>query len=188
MARSKNLFASLTSELTTTTLISSSLFPSASTATGSRLYPGADSTLKSIGFDAKDLATGIQFGSPSSSRATATSSSSGAWSTILKHTLSGGGPTGTGTGGGGLGLLGSVTGLGGLISGLSHVFGGGRSTPPPLSQVQLPVTQQQTISIGEPASLNQGSSNVVYQSAQIAQAVKQALLNSSSLNDVIAEM
>lgn len=182
MASNKNLFSNLTRALTVTDLISSSLSLSATGQTGSQLRPGADTALKPLGISGTDVATGIQFGSPSSSRVTS-SGSSGEWSTLLKQTESGG-IAGIGSGGG-LSLLGSVAGIGGLISGLSSLFGGGKSTPPPLTAFQLPQSQQQTISIG---SNTESNIPLRYQSTQIAQAVKQALLNSSSLNDVIAEI
>jgi hypothetical protein len=114
----------------------------------------------------------------------------------------------------------SIAGLGGLISGIASLFGvGGKSTPPPLVEFQLPSSQSQTIYVSPNGSATlQGnavessgigststgiypkpsspgistagasSQSLQYQSAQIAQAVKMALLNSSSLNDVIAEI
>jgi hypothetical protein len=64
--------------------------------------------------------------------------------------------------------------------------GGGKSAPPPLVQFQLPDSQSQTIYISSNTRSN--TEPAQYQSAQIADAVKKALLNSSSLNDVIAEI
>lgn len=120
-------------------------------------------------------------------------------------------------GGGGLNILGSLGGVGGVLSGLSRLFGG-ISTPPPLVEFELPDSHQQTVYVranghavydgvaveaqsvskdtagiyatGAPTPAQPASpaQNVQYQSMQIAQAVKQALLNSSSLNDVIAEI
>ncbi len=185
MASNKNLFPNLISELTRTSLISSSLFSPAPTQTRTELSPGAESSFTALTFSTKNAVTGIQFGSPSSARVTATSSS-GSWTTVLKQTLSGS-VNGAGHSGG-LGLVAGVTGIGGLISSLSHLFSGGKSAPPPLTEFQLPETQQQVISIGGAGSPNLAGANLTYQSTQIAQAVKQALLNSSSLNDVIAEI
>jgi hypothetical protein len=183
VAKNKSLFSSLTHALTMTHLIGSSLAPSAvGGQTGSQLRVGTDGALKSLGFNSKDVATGIQFGSPSSSRVPSASGSN-EWNKLLKQTISSG-VAGAG-GGGAFGLLGSVTGVGGLISGFLSLFGGGKSAPPPLTTFQLPQTQQQSISIG---SSGQSGTALIYQSTQIAQAVKQALLNSSSLNDVIAEI
>lgn len=74
---------------------------------------------------------------------------------------------------------------------------------PPLVQYQAPVSQDRVSYIGSggrssvstsadaSSSMPGGqpaASPYQYQSTQIAQAVKQALLNSSSLNDVIAEI
>jgi hypothetical protein len=124
-------------------------------------------------------------------------------SDLLKQTAAGGLASFLGGG------LGSVAGLGGLVSGLVHLFGGGNSAPPPLVQFQLPDSQERTVYLSskgstvyqgtsvEQASLpnagGTGSTNISgqklqYQSTQIADAVKKALLNSSSLNDVIAEI
>jgi hypothetical protein len=161
---------------------------------------------KAASLSAKAVATGLKFGSPSSS-ATSTSQTTGELSKFLSQTASGG--ISSALGGGLAGFLG----IGSLVSGLVSLFGGGggKSTPPPLVKFQLPVSQDQA-TYATPAS---GSSNqrdaggsgattvgsggahtgsgqanqpFQYQSAQIAQAVKQALLNSSSLSDVIAEI
>ncbi len=88
------------------------------------------------------------------------------------------------------------------------LFGGGSKTsPPPLVEFKLPNSVSQTVYASSKgntayqgnsvetqstsiASGNQAPSSqpLQYQSAAIAQAVKTALLNSSSLNDVIAEI
>jgi hypothetical protein len=119
------------------------------------------------------------------------------------------------------GGLGSIGGLGSLISGIVGLFGGGggKKTPPPLVDFQLPSSQEQTVyagskgrtvyqgSVAAPTSVpatgvgvysnagqlqTSGSSPnpqwIQEQSVQIAEAVKSALLNSSSLNDVIGEI
>jgi hypothetical protein len=100
--------------------------------------------------------------------------------------------------------------LGSVISGFVSLFGGGKSAPPPLVQFQEPAAQdlisyvvsknQSSVSAASSrtAVSNSGTTNTTgaqqttatyqYQSTQIAQAVKQALLNSNSLNDVIAEI
>lgn len=140
---------------------------------------------------------GIKFGSPSSGRSSTSQSSGGEWGNLLKQTASGG-VASVFSGG-----LGSIAGLGGLISGIASLFGGGggNSALPPLVDFQLPVSQTQTVYVSSSgASTHEGSptlptnnsgptgSPFQYQSTQIAQAVKNALLNSSSLNDVIAEI
>jgi hypothetical protein len=111
------------------------------------------------------------------------------WSNLLSATSSGGGLAGT---------LSSIDGFSGgissLISGLTSLFGGGKTTPPALIAYQLPTSQQQTISTGSSVSTPgvYGGPTIAAsfesQSGQIVQAVKQALLNSSALNDVIAEL
>ena len=166
-----------------------------------------DTTLST---NVKNTATGIRFGSPSNSR-TPTSQSSNALTTLFRNTGSGG--IASALGGGFSGIIG----LGGLISGIIGLFGGGKSSPPPLLEFQLPESQNQTMYVsskgnttfqgtvveqasrstpthgaytGNNEGSNSGASDIAlrYQNMQIAQAVKNALLNSSSLNDVIAEI
>jgi hypothetical protein len=144
---------------------------------------------------------GIDFGTPSSTGATSEGSPSGLASNLLKQASSGGIASVLSGG------LGSIAGIGGLVSSLVGLFGGGgKSDPPPLVNFQLPAAQAQTLSL---SSRGGGLTNVEhqnvssfysgsnpasspqpmqYQTAQIAEAVKKALLNSSSLNDVIAEI
>lgn len=115
---------------------------------------------------------------------------------------------GNAAGGGGIasafgGGLSSIAGLGGLVSGLLGLFGGGKTQPPPLVRFQLPAAQEGNISInGTQSSSQVYGSNLQAStstaetkapvqstsSQQIVQTVKEALLNSSSLNDVIAEI
>jgi hypothetical protein len=86
--------------------------------------------------------------------------------------------------------LGSITGLGSIISGIASLFGGGKKTLAPLQEFHLPAAQNQTMSVGAngESGTNVTSQSLQDHSAQIAQAVKTALLHSSSLNDVIAEI
>ena len=166
----------------------------------------ADSKLSSM--NAKSDAAGLRFGSPSS-RATNTGSSSFNWSSLVEQAGSGG----LASAFGGAGSL--LGGFGSLISGLASVFGvGTKAALPALVQFQLPTVQNQAISVnmkggsvaaGETRTTahiqggiygsqgKQGNGSVAaptsqYQKNQIVQTVKQALLNSSSLNDVIAEI
>jgi hypothetical protein len=174
--------------------------------------PGLGDTRVSS-MSAKTVPTGISFGSPSNNRAS-TSQSGSEWASLLTKTASGGVASAFGGGG-----LSSIAGLGGLISGIVSLFGGGKSAPPPLVEFQLPASQTQTVYVssngssvyqgnvtqqeggskadtpiytnpGTPQASSSGPNgqSFQYQSTQIAQAVKTALLNSSSLNDVIAEI
>jgi hypothetical protein len=159
---------------------------------------------KAVSLGGRTVASGLTFGSPSSS-ATSTTQTGGELSSFLKQTASGGIASALGGGLEGLG------GLGSLVSGLVSLFGGGKSAPPALVKFALPGSQNQvtyispakgsgnqrntagsaTTTVGSGGgSTGSGQANqpFQYQSAQIAQAVKQALLNSSSLNDVIAEI
>lgn len=82
--------------------------------------------------------------------------------------------------------LADLGGIGMAISSLFKIFGGGSSekTLPPLVEFALPnpVSQRVYIGSGIAKSATQAGGT------QIVQAVKQALLTSSSLNDVISEI
>ena len=114
--------------------------------------------------------------------------------------------------------LGSIGGIGTIISSISSLFGGGsKKTLPPLVSFSLPNAKNETLHVGaqgSPVSYQSGVTQqatsgpqassayspsvtssqptstvwIQNQSTQIAQAVKTALLNSSSLNDVISEL
>ena len=187
-----------------------SLIGQATSASERVAKPPSIGGIKTSSMDAKDSPTGIQFGRPSSTKSAATTSSNELLN-LLKQTASGGIASALGGG------LGSIAGLGGIVSGIMSLFGGHKSTPPPLVEFQLPETSSETIyvsskgnttyqgadveqssisstgtgiySSGTSTSQTSSSSQALqYQSSQIAQAVKNALLNSSSLNDVIAEI
>ena len=161
-----------------------------------------DTSLSSLG--GKISAGGLRFGGSSSS-ATTSSTSGSQLSNLLKQTARGGISNALGGG------LKDIGGIASIVSGFIGLFGGGKSTPPPLVHFEAPSSQNQTAFVGsstrpanwsESATSAEGASSkgiyasgtepnvqsLQYQSAQIAQAVKQALLNSSSLNDVIAEI
>jgi hypothetical protein len=161
------------------------------------------SATKTLSLSAKPLGTALAFGKPSST-GTATSSAGSVLTGLLKQTASGGIAGALGGG------LSGLFGLGSIISGFVSLFGGGKSALPPLVQFQEPAAQDlisyissgsrssapaaaSSVSVSSSGTTNtpggqQTTSTYQYQSTQIAQAVKQALLNSSSLNDVIAEI
>jgi hypothetical protein len=137
---------------------------------------------------------GVTFGAPSSS-GTSNAKSGTNWGGLVSGFQSGGL---AGAFGGGLS---SITGLGGVISGILGLFGGGKTQLPPLVKFQLPNTQEENITItnGTAQAYSSGvqasttsqiakAPNPNASSQQIVQAVKEALLNSSSLNDVISEI
>ncbi len=167
------------------------------------LSPGRSPDARSLLLTATGTAKGINFGSPSSNKAI-TSKGTSEWTNLLKQTASGG--ISSAFGGGGLGAIG---GLGGLISSFAGLFSRGPKAETPLTLFQLPDAQSATVfatsnTTGAPQARQRsrgvyttpsGSSTQIEQgqpsaaqNAQITQAVKQALLNSSSLNDVIAEI
>jgi hypothetical protein len=166
------------------------------------LTPGAAAGVRSLPLSETTTAKIINFGSPSSRRTTSSQTTS-EWANLLKQTASGGLSSALGGG-----VLSAIGGLGGLVSSFAGLFSTRKKTEAPLTLFSLPDSQSETVfatstqtpttpetarSAGIYAS-SSSSSHVVYgqspatQTAQIAEAVKQALLNSSSLNDVIAEI
>lgn len=134
---------------------------------------------------------GIHFGSSSDNRV-AHPQESFSWSHLLRQTASGGLSSAFGGG-----LLSSFGGLGGIVSGIVSLFGNHRKTPPPLTLFRLPESENQTVYVHSSPGQSTPSAGIYnvshappaqYHSAYIAQAVKHAILTSSSLNDVIAEI
>jgi hypothetical protein len=175
-----------------------------STPAAGTFRPGRsrDTTLSSL--TGKINANGLRFGGSASSGTTSPGTGS-QWTNLLKQTARGGISSALGGG------LKDIGGIASIVSGFVGLFGGGKSAPPPLVHFEAPASQNQTAFVGTttaPAKwVDSGTSahatsskgiyasgqepnvqSLQYQSAQIAQAVKQALLNSSSLNDVIAEI
>ena len=178
------------------------------------LRPGAARDFKSLSLLTTKKLTGIQFGSPSSSGTSLPNSNSGGGvlTSLLKQTTSGGGLSGVLSGG-----LANLGGFGSLISGITSLFGSGaKKTLPALTRFQLPTSQEQTVYVGSNGStVYQGNAvepaiqaNAAYMSSQqtavspmnvdaqwfvdnsihIAQAVKNAMLHSNSINDVVSEL
>lgn len=205
MANSKNQLPGLKQIASTKTKAPGlgSLAQLESTPAAGSFKPGRlrDAALSSL--TGKTNASGLRFGGSSSS-GTSSSGTGSQWTNLLKQTARGGISSALGGG------LKDIGGIASIVSGFVGLFGGGKSTPPPLVHFEAPASQNQTAFIGSatgPANWSESGtsahtsskgiyasgqeSNVQslqYQSAQIAQAVKQALLNSSSLNDVIAEI
>jgi hypothetical protein len=192
MAQSKNNLPKLVNRLpgAKSTLPSTSL-----------LKPGGLGITGVSSITASALSAGLNFGKPSNSRSSSSTSGSSYLSSFLQQAATGGVASALG------GSLGGLTGIGSLVAGFVSLFSGEKATLPPLVQFQAPLSQDQisyvgarttvnapsnsksTDSTGVSGSANQPSATPYrYQSDQIAQAVKQALLNSSSLNDVIAEL
>jgi len=183
---------------------------SSSSRSSSRLPSTAQDGLKTASFTAKSPLLGINFGHAPSS-AIASSSSGSQWTSLLKQATSGNGLASVFTG-----SFGGLGGVGSLVSGIMSLFGGGKKTPAALTAFELPSSQQRTVSIGSPMSSPGATANVganaqatgIYgtpgqvqpvpssidsqwfldNSNNIAQAVKAAMLNSNSLNDVVSEV
>ena len=206
MANSKNQLPGLKQIASTKTKAPGlgSLAQLESTPAAGSFKPGRlrDAALSSL--TVKTNASGLRFGGSASSSTTTSSGTGSQWTNLLKQTARGGISSALGGG------FKDIGGIASIVSGFMGLFGGGKSTPPPLVHFEAPDSQNQTAFIGSstgPANWSESGtsahtsskgiyasgqeSNVQslqYQSAQIAQAVKQALLNSSSLNDVIAEI
>lgn len=146
------------------------------------------------------LSQGINFGRPpSSATATSASSTSGGWQKYASQVGSGGaaslltGSYGTSSFGG--------FGLSPIISGILGLLGGKQESPPVLQAFSLPSASNQTVHLAAGGSSASGPSHVVHvhvqamdsqsfmdRSNEIASAVKSAMLNSHSLNDVVSEI
>ena len=174
-------------------------------------HPPSSREIKRASLGSVVNAEAIRFGSPSTAK-TATMQAGSEWKTLLKETASGGIASLLGGGLAGIGLPSIISGIADLLSGSSQ-----KATAPALVRFQLPGSQNFTSYVGaqggtvyqgsaiQPATRPTPGSGIYgetpspaaqapvtpsfrYQSTEIAQAVKQALLNSSTLNDVIAEI
>ena len=153
--------------------------------------------------DAARSVAGIDFGRPSSLAKSVASPSFGKTFQKLATQVAAGGVSNALGNNSGPAYLGGF-GLSSLISGIAGLFGAGKKKQaPPLTLFQLPSSISQTFQVRhstattqpQPAGSNlhihlQGlnSSSMVDHSNEIAKAVKTAILNSHSLNDVIAEL
>jgi len=182
-----------------------------SAGSGRALGTGRNSEIRTSSFSGPTEARGIVFGKPASS-SRATQQTGGELTKLLKQTATDGIMSALG---GSFGL-GSITGIGSIVSGIVSLFGSGKKSPPPLVEFQLPASESRTLYVGgnngtlysgsashsvntapagagiySTAEAHQSSSNPQWiqdQNSQIAQAVKTALLHSSSLADVISEI
>jgi hypothetical protein len=170
---------------------------------------GADG-LKSLSVGSTPKLQSISFGKPSSAASSGSTASSGGngWNSLLSNTLSGGGSSLLNNG------ISGFLGIGGLISDIAGLFGGSsKSAVQPLTLFSLSDQLQMTSYVngtnadslrgasasGQPSSSGIYSSsqpsgnatrrgNPVVDSTAVAQAVKSALLTSSTLADVIADI
>ena len=128
----------------------------------------------------------IAFGKNQSSGKAAASSGSASGLTNLLGKTSSGGVSGL-LGGGLLSL-----GINSLFSGIADLFGGStNNAPPPVQKLSLPQSQQDHVAnatASRSVSGTYGYSSSASNQAAVVQAVKNALLTSSSLNDVISEL
>lgn len=153
--------------------------------------------------DAARNVSGIDFGRPSSlTRSVPRPSFGNTFEKLAGQAAAGGFANALGNNSG-PGYLGGF-GLSSLISGIAGLFGvGKKKQAPPLTLFQLPSSISQTFQVRHSAADTQpqptnssfhvhlsgfNSSSMADHSNEIAKAVKTAILNSHSLNDVIAEL
>lgn len=194
--------------LATTNLVTGST--AGTTSNSSRAFaPGTQNGLKSSSLAAKSSLTGIKFGN--APRSALTSSATGnQWTSLLKQAASGSGVASAFSGG-----LSGLGGIGSIVSGIMGLFGGNKNSLPALTAFHLSDSQEHSASIGaasysgntgqissnataggtngSPGAAQSAPSNFDSQwfldnSNNIAQAVKNAMLNSNSLNDVVSEV
>jgi hypothetical protein len=163
-------------------------------SSGRTLNPGGSRDLTRLGVGAQSRTTPLSFGSPSGkgSQSSTRSSNGGSWANLLGSTSS----TGISDLIGGGGLL--SAGLDYLTGGIASLFGGGSETvSEPLTRFTLPEAQDHTLytsGVHAPGTANTSGADAqpvqLSQSSKsaIIQTVKNALLTSSSLNDVIGEL
>jgi hypothetical protein len=142
----------------------------------------------------------INFGKPSDRKALVSSAGTAMdWGGLAKQVVSGGAASLFNTS-----ASAAFGGLGSLISGITSLFGGGeKKAPPALQLFQLPDAVNQTVHLqgGSSAGSAGSSGSAVHvhvqamdtqsflnRSNDIARAVKTAMLNSHSLNDVVSEL
>lgn len=157
---------------------------------------GSPGDLTGLSLGSQSSVRPLEFGTPSNKGTTSSSSSksSNSWTSLLGSISTGG--VSDLIGGGGL----LSAGLDYLSNGFASLFGGSTITAAPLTRFELPDSQDQSISINHaPATTSGTTTSGLYNSSQpsqlsqtskvqIVQTVKNALLTSSSLNDVIGEL
>ena len=206
MANSKNQLPGLKRLASTKTKAPgvASIAPLESTPTAGSFRAGRLRDVSFASLTGKMASSGLRFGGSSSLGATSSGSGS-QWTNLLKQTAKGGVSSALGGG------LKDVGGIASIVSGFLSLFRGGKEAPPPLVHFEAPAPQNRTVFMGAamgPAQWSESGTSahsssskgiyargqepnvqsLQYQSSQIAQAVKQALLHSSSLSDVIAEI
>lgn len=140
--------------------------------------------------------SGLTFGKPSSLKALTPAQNSGLdWGALAKQTATNAGSSLLSGGG----LLGGI-GLGSVISGIASLFGAGqKKSLPPLQLFNMQDAMNQTVHLQGSSAGSSGSAVHVHvqtmdsqsfmnRSGDIARAVKTAMLNSHSLNDVVSEL
>lgn len=146
--------------------------------TGGSIRLGSSGGARKVGLGASGLAKSIDFGKPTAVQTAATAGTD--WLQLINQATSNGVAS---LFGGGLNL----TGIGSAISSIANLFGGHQKSLPTLTPFQLGPSQNEAITISG-GTMTVSTQSIQDQSAQIAQAVKTAILHSSSLNDVLSEI
>jgi hypothetical protein len=136
----------------------------------------------------------INFGMPSDRKALLPTADTGVdWGGLAKQVASGGVSSFFNSGS----ATAALGGLGSLISGITSLFSGEKKAPPPLQLFELPDAVNQTVHLQGGMSAAPAvnvhvqamdTQSFVNRSNDIARAVKTAMLNSHSLNDVVSEL
>ncbi|MBV9269067.1 MAG: hypothetical protein JO061_23050 [Acidobacteriaceae bacterium] len=200
MAKSKNDLSTLVRKLSRPGSNNSSKLLQQSPQSAS---VGKDTSLRSQSMTAAVNAKGLSFGH--TSHAATTTQQHGSELTNFLQSAAVSGVSGALSG---ALSLGSFGGLGTLISGIASLFGGGSKSTPALLEFTLPdsvnstvrvngarqqttgtVTGSKAVPLSTAASVGvQSTSFIQSNNQQVAQAVRTALLQSSSLSDVINEL
>jgi hypothetical protein len=147
------------------------------TSAGGSLRIGSSGGTKSIGIGTSGIASSINFGKFPKSANKITPGTN--WGALINQAANDGVAS---LFGGGLNL----SGIGSVVSSIASIFGH-QKTLPTLTPFQMGPSQDATITVTG-GSMTTSTQMIQDQSAQIAQAVKTAVLNSSSLNDILSEI
>jgi hypothetical protein len=179
MAKSKNILPGLAraTNKRSGSLAGAPGLVNTATPTGGSLRLGSNRGTQASGLGAPDTAQGITFGKPPAQKNTSTPGSD--WAQLVDQAAN---SSAMSLLGGGLNL----TGIGSVISTFTSLFRH-QKTLPALTPFQMAPSQNEAITIGGGVTTT-STQSIQDQSAQIAQAVKTAILSSSTLNDVLAEI
>jgi hypothetical protein len=154
------------------------LFSSGESQRGGTLHERTGGSSHASGFGASNIAKGISFGNPPAEKTTSAAGTD--WLKVVNQAANDGIASLTG---GGLNLLG----LGSVVGTIASLFSAHQKSLPTLTPFQMGPSQNEAITVSG-GSITTSTQSIQDQSASIAQAVKTAVLHSSTLNDVLSEI